>query len=431
MGTQPPDLKPLAVILAGGRGSRSSDPSRPKILQDLGGDQTLGDSLLRNLARTGLSEVHFLLGHLSELIIPKFSSWSEEYQLSISWSVEKDPRGTTQEVISLAQNLEDRDLMVFLGDTYTEAPLMSIYEHWLGSGARFGLGTHIAHHREDSDLISKNALGMIANFRLKGLEEPLHEQVYSITTLAIANSRTLSALRVTASDFFHTILHQSLSEPVAALRIPGVSLDTGTPERLVKAQGLFNRSKSRYEKFVIFVDRDGTLISDSGSGRSTLEVGELVEPVVTLLRMASLHEVKIFIVSNQPGIAKGQITFDDAEKVFSRLEWMLALRGVSIYDIAFCPHHPELGHSGEVSELKVICSCRKPEPGLARRLLERWKLKVPTDQCLVIGDSDADKGLAESLASGFLRVQPGCEQIRIGDLPEDFLGLWDLEKETS
>lgn len=431
MGTTVPELDPLVVILAGGRGSRSSNPSIPKILQELGGGQTLGGSILDNLARNGFSDVHLLLGHLSELVIPRVPSWSEEYEVNISWSVESTPRGTAREVIALAKNFANRDIIVILGDTYTEAPLKPVYEHWLRSGARFGLGTHISRHRDDSDLISINALGFVQDFRLKGLENPRPGQVYSITTLAITNSRALTNLKVTASDFFHTVLHQSISEPVAALRIPGVSMDTGTPDRLEKAQGLYGRTRSNFADFTIFVDRDGTLISDTGSGRKAVEEGDLLGPVVELLRIASRHEVRIFIVSNQPGIAKGQITFDDVARVFSRLEWMLAIEGVSIHDIAFCPHHPERGHSGEVVELKVKCSCRKPSPGLATGLLEKWRLETSSDRCLVIGDSDADRGLADSLGCGFVKVESGIDSIRIAEIPQSFLSMWDMEEETS
>ena len=431
MGTKVPELDPLVVILAGGRGSRSSNPSIPKILQELGGGQTLGGSILDNLNRNGFSDVHFLLGHLSELVIPRISSWSDEYEVNISWSVESTPRGTAREVIALAKNFANRDMIVILGDTYTEAPLKAVYEHWLRTGARFGLGTHISGHREDSDLISINAHGMIQDFRLKGLEKPRPGQVYSITTLAITNSSALANLKVTTPDFFHTILHQSISEPVTALRIPGVSMDAGTPDRLEKARGLYRRTRSNFEDYVIFVDRDGTLIADGGSGRKDVEEGDLLGPVVELLRIASRNEARIFLVSNQPGIAKGQITFDEATRVFSRLEWLLAMKGVSIYDFAFCPHHPERGHSGEVSELKIICSCRKPSPGLAERLLEKWQIETSNNRYLVIGDSEADQGLADSLGCGFVKVEPGSDSIRIAGIPQNFRTMWDSEEETS
>ena len=40
----------------------------------------------------------------------------------------------------------------------------------------------------------------------------------------------------------------------------------------------------------------------------------------------------------------------------------------------FCPHHPDKGFPGEIPELKIDCSCRKPKIGMLLKAKERFNI---------------------------------------------------------
>lgn len=97
----------------------------------------------------------------------------------------------------------------------------------------------------------------------------------------------------------------------------------------------------------------------------------------------------IFIVTNQSGIGRGYYSETDFAKLTN---WMLSVfekHGISITDIAFCPHHPSkaLGH------YLTECHCRKPAPGMFQQLMN--KHNVAPDDAIMVGDKASDLIAAE------------------------------------
>jgi histidinol-phosphate phosphatase family protein len=136
----------------------------------------------------------------------------------------------------------------------------------------------------------------------------------------------------------------------------------------------------------VLFDRDGTLVHDVPYNADPA----LVRPVdgarraVERLRAAGL---KIALVTNQSGIARGLLTADDVRAVNDELQ-----RRIGGFDaVAFCPHGPDDG-----------CACRKPAPGL---VLEAARaLGVPARATVVIGDIAADVGAAAAAGARSILV---------------------------
>jgi histidinol-phosphate phosphatase family protein len=122
----------------------------------------------------------------------------------------------------------------------------------------------------------------------------------------------------------------------------------------------------------ILFDRDGTLIADVPFNGDPA----LVEPMpgaAAALERVRRAGVRIGVVSNQSGIARGLLTPEQADAVFRRADALLGPLG----PVEFCPHGPDDG-----------CDCRKPAPGLVLRAAAR--LGVPPQRCAVVGDIGAD-----------------------------------------
>jgi D-glycero-D-manno-heptose 1,7-bisphosphate phosphatase len=109
------------------------------------------------------------------------------------------------------------------------------------------------------------------------------------------------------------------------------------------------------------------------------------------------------IVTKQPMIAKGFISFEDLDNIHKKMETILGKEGAYLDGIYFCPHHPEKGFAGEVPELKTDCFCRKPKPGMLQKACGEFNIDL--DRSWMIGDSFADMSAGKSA---------GCRTIIVG-----------------
>jgi D-glycero-D-manno-heptose 1,7-bisphosphate phosphatase len=137
----------------------------------------------------------------------------------------------------------------------------------------------------------------------------------------------------------------------------------------------------------LFLDRDGTLIYDKHYLADPAGV-ELIPGVSDALRRAKALGYRLFIHTNQSGIARGLHTLDDVHRCNERMEELLALPRPIFDDICIAP---------EKTGDPIVY--RKPSPrfileSIARHLLD-------PRQCWMIGDreSDIETGIAAGIAS--------------------------------
>ena len=109
----------------------------------------------------------------------------------------------------------------------------------------------------------------------------------------------------------------------------------------------------------IFLDRDGTLVhvEHYPSRPEQLRLYDRIGPELQALQEKGFS---LFVITNQSGIAHGYFSEADLQRMNAHLSVELAELGVTLAGIYYCPHHPE----GVVPELAIVCSCRKPQPGM-------------------------------------------------------------------
>ena len=108
-------------------------------------------------------------------------------------------------------------------------------------------------------------------------------------------------------------------------------------------------------------------------------------------------------VTNRAQVAKGLVTLEELDRLFGRLEALLAEDGGVLDRIYFCPHHPDAGFPGEVPALKIRCECRKPGTLLFRRAID--ELPIDKERSVGIGDSLRDIGAATTPFNAFQFLQ--------------------------
>ena len=137
----------------------------------------------------------------------------------------------------------------------------------------------------------------------------------------------------------------------------------------------------------IFMDRDG-VINKNVKNLSSPKDFVMFPDVPTAIKKINNAGYLVIIVTNQPNISKGFCTFKDLENIHNKMKKLLYKYGAKVDEIYVCPHHPEKGFEGEITELKFDCKCRKPKPGLLLQAIKEQGIN-PKDSWM-IGDSDSD-----------------------------------------
>ena len=153
----------------------------------------------------------------------------------------------------------------------------------------------------------------------------------------------------------------------------------------------------------VLLDRDGVINSlvyhqDAGVIDSPFTRAQfrLLPRVPEAIRLLNDLGLRVAIVSNQPGIAKGHLQ-PEMLKWFDRT--MLAQiqsAGGHIDRIFYCLHHPE----AMVPSLRRRCHCRKPQIGLLEKAAAALEVSLP--ECYMVGD-----GIPDLLAG----TRAGCRTI--------------------
>nr|WP_319458560.1 HAD-IIIA family hydrolase [Micromonospora sp. RTP1Z1] len=150
----------------------------------------------------------------------------------------------------------------------------------------------------------------------------------------------------------------------------------------------------------VLLDRDGTLIEDVPYNGDP----EKVRPVpgareaLDRLRAAGL---RLAVVTNQSGLARGLFTHDELRRVNARVEELLG--PFDAWQI--CPH-------GERDD----CACRKPAPGLVHAAARA--LGTSSTRCVLVGDISADMNAAAAAgAAGIMVPTPATRAAEVAAAP--------------
>lgn len=151
----------------------------------------------------------------------------------------------------------------------------------------------------------------------------------------------------------------------------------------------------------LFLDRDGVInvlrVNDYVKDVSELE---LREDFLNSIPLISSHFGKVFIVTNQQGIAKGICTQEQVDEVHRHLLDRLENHGLHIDNIYMCPH---LAGSG--------CPCRKPETGLAMQAKKDYP-DIDFARSVMIGDSASDMRFGRNCGMETVFIGPVTDENR-------------------
>jgi D-glycero-D-manno-heptose 1,7-bisphosphate phosphatase len=138
----------------------------------------------------------------------------------------------------------------------------------------------------------------------------------------------------------------------------------------------------------LFLDRDGVLNVDTGYPHR-LDDFTLIDGADDAVVMAHGQGYKVFIVTNQGGIALEYFDWRAMMAFQDKLLSALKAKGGIITDIAICPHHPEAKDPA-----MRYCECRKPSPKMILDLAQQHQIDLSRSIMVGDRDSDVEAGLA-------------------------------------
>lgn len=395
------------VIMAGGKGTRiaSVNAEVPKpMIQIL--NKPILEYQLECLRDQGYRDIILVIGHLGHVVREYFGDGSgispatgKPFGVSIEYIVETEPLGTAGALYLLKEKLGE-DFLLLCGDVIFDIDVDRFYRFHKARGGVATLFTHPNSHPYDSGIIMADESGKVTNWLHK--EEP--RQWYRNRVNAGLH---FFSHRIFEQGLFRELKKVDLDREVLKPLIPTGQLfvydspeyvkDMGTPDRFYSVTEDIRCGKVRHKNLsnpqrCVFLDRDGTLNKYVGFLRHIDQL-ELLPGAAEAVRKINESGYLAIIVTNQPVIARGEVTVPELREIHNKLETLLGQEGAYVDGIYYCPHHPHKGYEGEIPELKIDCQCRKPKPGLLYQAAKDFHIDLTASYMVGDGDNDVQCGI--------------------------------------
>ena len=391
------------VLMAGGRGTRISElfPDIPKPLIPIENIPVLEREII-SMRDQGFTDIILTIGYMAEKIQQYFGN-GDKWGVNISYFVEEKPLGNAGALTFL--DLKE-DFLLLNADVVFDVDFNRMVAFHKQHGGLVTLFTHPNSHPYDSGLIIAGENGKVEKWLAKEDERPEFYKNRVNAGLHVINPKALELSVIHKEEVGKEIdgkvrkvdLDRQILKPLCGTGTmfcydsPEYVKDMGTPERfhqveedfkkgVIKAKNLANKQKA------IFLDRDGTINKYVGFLRKEGEF-ELLPGVTEAVKKINESGYLAIVVTNQPVIARGEVTYSQLENIHNKMETLLGKEGAYLDGIYFCPHHPHSGYEGEVKELKIECDCRKPKPGMLLKAAE--DLNIDLSQSYMVGDGEND-----------------------------------------
>lgn len=409
------------VLMAGGRGTRISSVASdiPKPMIKIANKPVL-EREIACLRNQGFTDLIITVSHLAEIIIDYFGD-GRKFGVNIEYFVEEQPLGNAGALLKLKNKLTEPFLLLN-ADLLFDIDFNRFIDYHRKKGGLATLFTHPNSHPYDSGLLVADEDMSVLKWLTKEETRPRWYQNRVNAGLHILDPIVLEKsginLETVGSEIEGKTIKVDLDRQVLkplcgtgkmfCYDSPEYVKDMGTPERyeevckdfyrgIVRAKNLKNKQKA------IFLDRDGTINKYVGFLQD-IDSFELLPGVIEAVKKINASGYLAIVVTNQPVIARGEISVFELREIHNKMETLLGEGGAYLDGVYYCPHHPHRGFEGEVIELKIECDCRKPKPGMLLKAAKDFNIDI--SQSWMIGDSENDVAAGKAA---------GCRAILIGE----------------
>ncbi len=374
-----------ALILAGGRGTRlrPMTDTLPKPMIPFHGKPFL-EYLIELLREQGFDRILLLLGYLPGPIQSHFGdgrNWGVDIEYSVS-GVEDD----TGRRLKVAQSKIEPIFLLMYCDNYWPMDFEKMWKRYLEKKPTGMLTVYENKDRYTRDNVKVTGDGMVLAYDkdrttpgLKGVD--IGFALFRHEVLDLLPDENTSFERVVYPKL---VERRQLHAHLTGHRYYSVS----TPERLKMTEQFLRKQSS-----AVILDRDGVLNKKPARAqyvRSWSE-WEWLPGAKEALRLFKEAGFRVIVVSNQAGIARGEMTEVDLIKIHERLKQEVQTAGGEIAAIYHCPHGWDEG-----------CECRKPRPGMLYQAQRDFHLDL--HRTPFVGDDERDGQAAEAAGCPWVQV---------------------------
>lgn len=429
------------VIMAGGKGTRISElfPSIPKPLIPISTiNLDTGEKIekpvlqweIESLVSQGFKEIIITVSHMADQIMTFFGDGSA-FGAHITYYCEQTPLGNAGALFKMREKLGAEPFLLLNADAVFEIDFNRFFSAHMKKreecGALVTLFTHPNSHPFDSGIVISDSTGAVEQWLTKEDPRPeyyknrvnagLHVIDPTILDQAGIDANMIGTTDSQTGKTLKTDLDRQILKPLCgtgkmyAYDSPEYVKDMGTPDRFEQVSrdfktGVVSAKNLKHPQKAIFLDRDGTINRYVGFLRKPDEF-ELLPGVAEAIRLINISGYLAIVATNQPVIARGEVTVPELQLIHNKMETLLGAEGAYIDGLYYCPHHPHKGYKGEVPEFKIDCDCRKPKPGLLLKAAEDLNIDLTSSWMIGDGESDVNAG-----------ISAGCKTVLLGDNKE-------------
>ena len=381
-----------AVILAGGEGKRLRPftLNNPKPLVPINGKPFL-KHLIMLLKENDIREVVILTGYLGERVEKYFKNGSElGIKIKYSHTSFLNKKGQENKSglrIKNAEELLDNFFLLLYCDNYWPLDLKKLVDFYDKHPS--DVLTTIYSNKDNS---TKNNIFVDQDGYVIKYDKERKEQNLNGVDIGffIVNKKVLNLLP-SYNSIFETVV---LSNLIKQKRLSGFVTDQ-------KYYSISDMKRVRItEKFltpkkIVFLDRDGVINKRPQKTDYVKKWKEFkfLPGVIQAITLLNDKGYKIFIISNQPGIARGVVSEKNLSLIHRNMKMQLNKHGAKIDGIYVCPHGWDEG-----------CDCRKPKPGMLLQASREHFIDLT--KSIFIGDDERDKQAGDTV---------GCKTILISE----------------
>ncbi len=374
-----------AVILAGGQGTRLRPLSdiRPKAMIEIHGRPFL-EEIVEMLKEQGFEEVLMLLGYLPEVVQEYFKDGSK-WGLKISYSITPVENNTGRR-LKLAEPLLHDCFLLLYCDNYWPMQMKPMWERFVEAGTPAMLTVYGNKDGWTKNSIRVDGNGFITAFDKRGTTPDVQGVEISY---AIFRKSVLELLpkdeNVPLEETVYPVL--AARRQLAAFVTDHRYYSVGSVARLPMTEMFLARRPT------IILDRDGVLNRKPPRACyvRTWSEFEWLPGAKEALAQLKKAGYRIVIISNQAGIARGEMTEDALLEIHREMVREATNAGGAIDAIYYCPHHWDNG-----------CECRKPKPGMLFQAQRDFNLDL--SRTWFIGDDERDAQAADAAGCPSLLV---------------------------
>lgn len=427
------------VIMAGGKGTRissvASDIPKPMIRIE---DKPVLEHEIECLRDQGFTDLIITVSHLGSVIMDYFGDGSR-FGVNIQYFNEETPLGNAGTLFKLRSILES-DFLLLNADAIFDVDFNRFVEFHRANGGLVTLFTHPNSHPYDSGVLIADENRAVEQWLTKEETRPQWYRNRVNAGLHVINPKVLDNTGINAATvgtidsdgkIIKVDLDRQILKPLCGTGqifcydSPEYVKDMGTPDRYEAvcrdfAAGRVKAKNLKQKQNAVFLDRDGTINKYVGFLRN-LDEFELVPGAAEAVRKINESGYLAIVVTNQPVIARGEVTVSELQMIHNKMETLLGMEGAYLDSIYYCLHHPHKGYVGEIPELKIDCECRKPKPGMLIKAAEDFNISLEDSWMIGDGENDVRAGKAAGCKTALIGTEDYGQDVSTNTLLDAIL----------